>query len=91
MFVCSYLKQCWEENYKPSAAKEADGDVTVRNVQRPEDLFYLQMKRAKIDKRDELQIYLEEPVVSADDDLLKDGILNWWKVINYSMEYRKSS
>lgn len=70
------LTKCWEENYKPRSnpdqevSPDKDGDT---------DLFFEQMgKRKKIDKRDELQIYLAEKVVRPD-TLKNTGSVNWWK------------
>ncbi len=70
------LKSCWENKYKP---KEATNAENVADEDADEDLFTVQMKKRKSDKRDELQVYLAERTV-APASLKLVGALGWWKV-----------
>ena len=37
------------------------------------------MKQARIEKRDELKIFLDEMVVAHNSELIKNGVIQWWK------------
>lgn len=74
------MKQVWEANYKP-APRIPNVSETQCSAGKPQELIASQMKRAKMDKRDELQIYLDDAAVGPNEDIIKDGVLSWWKVI----------
>lgn len=68
----SLVKKVWNEKYKPASNTELEEEV-----QFCDQLFQSQMKRAKIDSRDELQSYLAEKVIPASN--LPNGPLQYWK------------
>ncbi|CAG7815162.1 unnamed protein product [Allacma fusca] len=71
--VSSYKRtiiQVWNA-YKP-----AQEDIS-KEVEMYDDLFDRQMKRARIDSRDELEKYISQhPVKSSE---VPNGVLTWWK------------
>ena len=71
--ICRAVTDHWDKYYNPRThMEEVDADPDS------EDLFDMQMKRAKRDTKDELKTYLSElPVKSS---TLTDGVLGWWKV-----------
>ncbi|CAG7733509.1 unnamed protein product, partial [Allacma fusca] len=59
----------WKKHYKPVGLANCDEDA--------EDIFERQLKRARPDNRDEMEIYLSEGIVKSSS--LVNGMLGWWK------------
>lgn len=72
------IKTCWELHYKAAATDDQNESRNDNN--QSDDLFSSQMKRAKFDSRDELQVYLAETAVSSTAPSMKHGPLGWWQV-----------
>lgn len=74
------LQRSWldyKPNVEPSVLHVGAGGRGDETTQ--EDLFATQMKKSRVEKRDELQIYLDEMVVNSSSELVKYGPLQWWK------------
>ncbi|XP_035708216.1 zinc finger BED domain-containing protein DAYSLEEPER-like [Folsomia candida] len=70
------ITKYWNDRYKPanSTPEQNEADQTSED-----DLFTSQMKRARFDARDELQIYLSASVISPGSPSMKSGPLGWRK------------
>jgi hypothetical protein len=78
------MKRIWDTLYKPDeSAPEPQLTNSGKKKEKPDDLFLTQMKKAKVDKRDELQIYLDEKTVASDSEPVRNGALHWWKAGNF--------
>lgn len=74
------MREYWKTYYKPSDLELPSLPPEKKRKESADDLLYSHMK-SKQDKRDELKRYLDEPPVAKNSEAMKDGPLNWWKVL----------